>query len=59
MNMPEKDFKPISDKELRKLRGDGYCSLCSSCGGCTKGHFHCTKCGCNLKSFGQKGNSQP
>ena len=24
----------------------GFCALCPSCGGCTQGHVHCTKCGC-------------
>jgi len=25
----------------------GFCALCSSCGGCTKGHIHCLKCACH------------
>jgi hypothetical protein len=25
----------------------GFCALCSSCGGCTKGHVHCRKCECH------------
>lgn len=53
MNMPLKDSQPVTDKELRKLRkGSEFCALCLSCGGCTKGHFHCTKCTCEKAEKG-------
>lgn len=50
MNMPRKVYKPASDEELKKLRGSGPCALCSFCGKCTKGHFHCAKCICIIPS---------
>lgn len=46
--MPAKDYKQVSNKELRKLKGEGFCALCQVCGGCTEGHIHCRKCVCAI-----------
>lgn len=35
---------------------NGFCAVCSRCGGCTKGHIHCRKCACVALAGAEKGS---
>lgn len=36
-----------AEVKVCRTKGTGFCAICSSCGGCTKRHIHCSKCECH------------